>query len=165
MRAATLLDLAGALLLLGTVAAAWVVQDADREVAGVVLEEQRQRSGTEFAGAAMLPAVAALAGAALAAAPPVRRVGAGGLLAAGAAGVVLVGVGIGRASGESGQLQPAAWGALAGAATVTVAGALAWRRRPAPEPALPSRYTVEGVREQAPAETEWDLAAVEDDEP
>lgn len=158
---AVALAVVGGLLLVGATSGNWVAAETVRDVGGVELVAPQGTPGLELAaqgvGAGVL---AALAGLALAVARGRgRRLIGGLLLLTGlvAGGVVVLGVSRGLA--EPGQLTPAPWIALGGAAIIGAAGIVALRR-PSPPPVLGERYTLEG--DEAADDREWRLASSED---
>lgn len=157
---AVALAVVGGLVLVGATSGNWVVAEGVRDVGGVELVVPQGTPGLRLAPQGVAAGVlAALAGLALAVARGRGRRLIGGLLVlTGLVAAAVVGLGVSRGLAEPGQLTPAPWIALGGAATVGAAGIAAWRR-PAPPPALGDRYTLEG--DEAADDAEWRLASSE----
>lgn len=160
---ASALAVVGGLLLAGSVSGVWVRSEVDRRVGDVSLAEAAETSGLAFAplGIALGLLALVLGLAVIAARGLARQIAAGLLTGAGTAAGGVVITGIGRALRATGSLTAAPWLAAGGSLLVVAAGVIALRR-PA-RVRLARRYDID----QAPQDSEWNLASVEnaDDPP
>lgn len=148
-------------MLAGAVVAPWVRRPVVWDVGGVRIVEQVSSSGAEFAGRALLVALAVVVlGLAALLVPRARRVLAVLLWLAAFLGPGIVVTGVAPARQSGGALTPAPFVAFL-AGFVAFLGAAMMRIGPrAHTPLLDQRYTVEGGE---PEDEEWRIASEEPD--